>query len=213
MPFFQIHQKKGREPKIASVGAPDAVRSDEQKRTDAMRAREHERESDQYSRLVAKPIKKGDIVISEETRKRLENSDAAKAAVSNVVTTHSDIAKVASGEEIALVPTVAVYTKDDPTEKDADKLVVEDRTVTLAGVPQGETALDKAESSLAQPEGDEYSAKSATGPTLPEGNAVSAEKETEPAFDVKDTSADRAEKRLVASKKAAKAAPSNRKRK
>ena len=146
--------------------------------------------------------------MNEQTRKRIADQEQEKFAVPNVVTTHSDIAKVASGEDVALVPTVRVYTEQDPMK--GQKLEVADPTVRGPGArPGGTPVLDRAESTLAQPKGDEYSALSATGPELPEGPAADAadsKETTKPAFDVKDSAADRAAKVQEQGDKAAKAA-------
>lgn len=210
MPFFQITPPKGSgEARLESIDIPQSVKSEEDRRAEVMRQKTQEREAERYATLVAQPHPQERIVITEETRKRLEASELEKASVPNVLTTHSDIAKVSKGaSEIALVPTVNVYTKEDPL-KEGPKMAVEDRTVTLGGVIQGETALDKAESSIPQPVGDEYSRRSATGPTLPEGVVSSnatvdvEEGETEPAFDPEASGSERLEQRVDEANEAA----------
>lgn len=195
-PFSQIiPPKKGRkESEVKTFEMPLALRTEEERRAEAIKIKQDARESERYAGLVRKPHPQESIVISDSTRKTMDDRAAQKAKVANVVTTHSDVAKVAAGAEVALVPTVDVYLEDQVLDTD-NKMVVEDRTVTLAGVPQGETVLDRAESSLKQPKGDEYSANSATGPTLPEGVAMTTEGETTPAFSPDATPAERLEQR------------------
>lgn len=210
-PFFQIiPPADGRkEAEVRAIDMPNSLRSDEERKAEAMRLRAEEREAERYATLVARPHPQEGIVITEETRKRLAQSEAEKAAVPNVVTTHSDIAKVAAGSDIALVPTVNVYTQDNPMDEGSPQMAVEDRTVTLHGIVQGETVLDRAETSLRQPVGDEYSARSATGPTLPEGQVLGAlaeEEETEPAFDPEQSGSERLEQRQEESAEAEAAA-------
>lgn len=190
-PHYQIIESDGgSEPELRTVDLPETVASDADRVATAIRIADERRMAERYGELAAHPTPEEGIVITEDTRKRLEAEQQEKAAVANVVTTHSDVAKMATGGgDVALVPTVAVYTQEKPLESD-NKVEVQDNTVTLAGIAPGGSVLDRAETSLRQPKGDEYSAQSATGPTLPEGavlNAIAEEEETEPSRDPEES--------------------------
>lgn len=192
-PMYQINTSEGGELRLETKDLPSVRTTDAERMAERLRRQDEARRAERYAELAAHPTPEEGIVITEETRKRLEKEQKDKASVPNVVTTHSDVAKVASGDHgVGLVPTVDVYTKTNPLEQD-NKVEVEDRTVFGGGIAPGGTVLDRAETSLRQPKGDEYSTKSATGPTLPEGAvlpAIEAGEETEPAHDPADSSAD-----------------------
>lgn len=202
MPNMQIIPRAdGAELRLESTDAPLDLETEEKRTARLMQDRENERQAERYGNLVARPLAGESVMtMTEETRQRLESSDREKASVGNVVTTHSDVAKVTGEDGVALVPTVNVYTKETPTE--GPKLEITDPTV-IGGKGVGFTDLDRAESTLKQPQGDEYSAKAATGPELPEGHTVGAKGTTKPAAKEGATAADLQKQREEEGQKAA----------
>jgi hypothetical protein len=198
MPLTRIIPANADDPtgeyRVETVELPGIVLNDEERTARVRADQDMARYGERYADLNARPHPEEAIPMNEETRRRLQDEIDQKRAVPNVVTTHSDVAKVAGGNSgVELVPTHSVYTQEDPT---GAGMQVEDRTVTLHGVGYGETVLDRAESSLSQPVGDEYSARSATGPTLAEGvvlKSIAEGETTEAAHDVDQTPAERSE--------------------
>jgi hypothetical protein len=176
--YIAVPRGEGEEPEVQQVELPRSQRTEEEIAMQRMRFADDARTADmRYASLVQKPTRDEATRMNEETRRQLDEERQQKAEVPNVVTTHSDIAKVASGPDASLVPTHEVYRHADPVEE-ADSMPVTDRTVNPNYRIGGSTPeLDRAERTLAQPAGDEYSSISATGPALPVGQAAEPEGE------------------------------------
>jgi pyruvate/2-oxoglutarate dehydrogenase complex dihydrolipoamide acyltransferase (E2) component len=211
-PLYQVLQSEPNpdgtegDVEVRVVDLPETYRSQEQIAAERLQQKNDVRVSERYASFVEQPIREEIVNISKDTQQRMMENDAEKRAVPNSVTAHSDITKVAAGEEVNLVPTSQAYTEADPTEGEA--MSVTDRTVNPAFRSGGATPeLDRAEATLAQPRGDEYSADAATGPTILTGPAAATDEVVEKVAE--EDGADEAQRQRDAAKEAAEAAEAN----
>jgi hypothetical protein len=180
MPLYQLvpqGEGEGQTVDVRSVDTPDSLRTPEEIAAERLKFKDDQRVAERYGALVQYPQRSEEVMISDETRKRMDEQHQQKAEVPNVVTASGDIAKVASGSDVNLVPAHEVYRSEDPVAE-GDSMQVEDPTVNPAfRAGGGSSARDRAEVTLAQPRGDAVSSQSATGPGLPVGQAADPEGE------------------------------------